>query len=209
MQIPPCPHPQCPNTTEEWRTVKGYESHYEVSNCGRVRSLDRYVRSKNNSRMLKRGHILVPEVSKPGKSGTYRGAGYLRVLLTINKVQKHASVPHLVLEAFAGQRPSPQHQANHLSGDKGDNHASNLEWATPSENQLHAFHVIKTGAVNCRPMHGPRNGIAKDLDTDYIRTLRAQGFSQQRIADIVGVNQTTISSVLRGQHWKDRDISTK
>ena len=45
---------------EEWRPVVGYEGLYEVSNTGRVRSLDMYVKSKSKSYRLHKGKVLSP-----------------------------------------------------------------------------------------------------------------------------------------------------
>lgn len=44
--------------TEMWKAVKGYESLYEVSNLGNVRSLDRIIKLKRNGTTLRKGRIL-------------------------------------------------------------------------------------------------------------------------------------------------------
>ena len=204
---------QLPIQFEEWRPVNNFAGLYEVSNLGRVRSLDRHVRSKNNSTMIKHGHILVPEIA----GGTYTRNGrqyhrsaYARVLFTVGKKQTHHSVHHLVLEAFVGPRPSPRHQANHKSGDKIDNRVENLEWVTPSENQLHAFHVLKTGAINYRPMYGAQNNAAKEIDVPRIHELKSHGMTQRAIAKLFGLHEQTISDILhrrgiyKNGHWSER-----
>lgn len=43
---------------EEWKDIKGYEEYYQVSNLGRVRSLDRLVITKDNRKLPIKGVVL-------------------------------------------------------------------------------------------------------------------------------------------------------
>ena len=99
---------------EEWRPIKGYEGLYEVSNTGRVRSLDRY---DSNNHFLK-GRIL--------KLYTRKG-GYLFVQLHLNGKGKNYLVHRLVAIAFI---PNPDNlpEVNHLDEDKTNNRVENLEF---------------------------------------------------------------------------------
>lgn len=67
--------------------------------------------------------------------------GYFEVGLYRNKKRYFRRVHRLVAEAFV---PNPEHlpQINHIDGNKQNNHVSNLEWCTCSENMLHAFRVL-------------------------------------------------------------------
>lgn len=117
---------------ETWRPVKGYESFYEVSDLGRVRSLSRTIVKKNGVKQNKVGKLL-----KPCKSGN----GYYYVVLTKNSHSKSKRIHILVAKAFI---PNPENyqQVNHLDGDKSNNKLSNLEWCTPHQNQ---YHAVTTG----------------------------------------------------------------
>lgn len=109
--------------TEVWRPVSGYENRYEVSNEGRVKSLP----------SRQRGRVL-----KPGK----QSKGYLVVVLydgSSPKQPKSFTVHALVAAAFLDPPPTPDHQVNHIDGDKDNNRATNLEWVTCQENIQHAF----------------------------------------------------------------------
>lgn len=110
---------------ENWRDIKEYEGLYQVSNFGRVRSLDRYVnnRHKNGNKLVK-GKLL-KQVKLSG--------GYLGVTLCKNNVIKTHSVHRLVAQAF---KPNPQNKkcVNHLNKIRTDNRAENLEWCTYKEN---------------------------------------------------------------------------
>lgn len=112
---------------EEWRPVLGYEGQYEVSDHGRVRSLDREIEpySGRGARSVK-GRILKP----------YRSPrNYFRIGLPIpnSRKQRWIRVHVLVLSAFVGPRP-PGMQGCHNDGDYCNNHLANLRWDTPSSN---------------------------------------------------------------------------
>lgn len=104
------------NIEEIWKPVRGYEDLYEVSNCGRVRSLN-YHRS-GETRFLSlwknKGGYLRTKLSKDGKE---------------NKVLVH----RLVWEAFRGKIPTGL-QINHLDENKENNNILNLELCTVKKN---------------------------------------------------------------------------
>lgn len=115
---------------EEWRPIVGYEGAYEISNRGRVRSLDRIVRSDiaADGTRLMRGRILKP---------SRHPYGYDMVSLSqCGEITKHC-VHVIACEAFHGPRPA-KHYACHYDGDPTNNRIENLRWATPTENNLDA-----------------------------------------------------------------------
>lgn len=95
---------------ENWRDIEGYEGSYQVSDCGRVRSL-----RTNKIMKLMIWH------------------GYAYVNFTINNVVNHKSVHRLVAEAFI---PNPENKPciDHINTLKDDNRVENLRWVTQSEN---------------------------------------------------------------------------
>lgn len=109
---------------EEWRPINGYEGWYEVSNCGRVRSLDRTIAYKDGHVHEYKGRLL--------KSGTDRD-GYLLVSLHKNGKVKAGKVHRLVAQAFI-PNPDKLPQVNHKNENKQDNRVSNLEWCSAKYN---------------------------------------------------------------------------
>lgn len=109
---------------EEWRPIEGYEGLYEVSNTGRVRSLDMYVKIGYGSYRLHKGKVLSPGKNKDG---------YLLINLHCNEKNKKCLVHRLVAQAFI---PNPDNlpQVNHKDEDKLNNRVENLEWCDAKYN---------------------------------------------------------------------------
>lgn len=110
---------------EIWKDIAGYEGLYQVSNFGRVRSLDR-VDSENHYR---KGQIMKQKMTK----GPGRGAGYMRVGLRNGKKQKEYLVHRLVAMAFI-PNPCNLPQINHRDGCRANNCVDNLEWCDAQYN---------------------------------------------------------------------------
>lgn len=103
--------------------VKIINSHplYAASECGKIFRIS----SKKE----------IKQIIKVHKSG-YPS---FNVRLCINNKALNRKVHRLVCEAWNGEPPTKNHtQVNHKDGNSLNNYASNLEWATPSQNQRHA-----------------------------------------------------------------------
>lgn len=110
---------------EIWKDIKGYESLYQVSNEGRVKALNRVVKSRWGT-------------PKPLKAKEIRevvdSLGYSRLSLCQDGRVKTHKIHRLVAEAFlAGEG-----HINHIDGNKQNNHVSNLEFCTQKQNNNHA-----------------------------------------------------------------------
>lgn len=112
------------HTPEEWRPIPGHEGSYEVSDQGRVRSLDRIVVNRLGHVVRYRGQLLKARLSGP------KGKQYLMVSLTGGKCGK---LHLLVAAAFIGPNPGGM-QVCHNDGNRWNNAASNVRYGTASEN---------------------------------------------------------------------------
>lgn len=117
---------------EEWRPIKGFEGKYEVSNLGRIRSLN--YRGIGKVQVLKlaanKDNYLLVDLCREGKKKTYQ-------------------VHRLVAEAFI---PNPNNLpcVNHLNEQKQDNRASNLEWCDHKYNNNYGSHNERAGKARCK-----------------------------------------------------------
>lgn len=111
--------------SETWLPVVGYEGFYEVSDHGRVRSLDRVEQINNRwgpMTRVKKGKVLTP--------GSRRG--YLNVdLRAPGERPRHHLVHRLVARAFLGPHPDGKGLVLHRDDDPADNRVGNLRWGTP------------------------------------------------------------------------------
>lgn len=119
---------------ERWKDIVGYEGLYQVSNLGRVKSLERY---RNNHGKQQ----LVPESIKSTRKDKQ---GYLLLDLYKDNKQKTIRIHRLVAEHFI-ENPDNKETVNHIDGNKENNIVVNLEWATFKEQNKHFYsHNLKS-----------------------------------------------------------------
>ena len=115
---------------EEWKDIKGYEGLYQVSNLGRIKSLPKKIKMRNQ--YTEKEMILKQETDK---------RGYARITLCKeNEKHKQAQVHRLVAIAFIPNKKNKP-QINHKDGNKLNNNVDNLEWVTAKENTQHALRI--------------------------------------------------------------------
>ena len=168
--------------SETWLPVLGFEGRYEVSDDGRVRSLDRPLR--NRAEGICRGHMLTRFVDP--------STGYLCVNLSKDGKAKKKSVHILVLEAFVGPRPKDL-QCRHLDGNRKNAALGNLKWGTPAEN---AADRIEHGTSG----RGELSASAK-LSAAQVSAIRESTQSSLALAKYFGVAGSTIRAIRLGINW--------
>ena len=144
---------------EIWRPVAGYEGFYEVSNFGRIRSVDRIVRTKCCSSKMSHGRVL-----------TQNGCSdYCTVTLCKdgNKITK--PVHRIVAIAFV-DNPDCLPMVNHKDENKRNNAAVNLEWCDSSYNATYG-----TAIDRARPKmsEAKKKPVAQYLHGELIATYRS------------------------------------
>lgn len=111
--------------TERWQVIAGTDGAYEVSDLGRVRSVDRTVTYRDGRRYRAKGVVLRPSPSSDG--------GYPTVALSVHGKTVTRCVHRLVLEAFVGEPPAGT-ECRHMDGNPQNNALTNLRWGTRLEN---------------------------------------------------------------------------
>lgn len=154
-----------------WRPVRGFEGIYEVSDEGQVRRVA-------PGPFTSPGRILKPRPSQKG---------YFRVALHYRGVKRETGVHRLVAEVFLPEPESGQrNQVNHIDGNKANNRAANLEWATGSENIRHGHRL---GLFNMPT--GEAHGRAK-LTAKAVREIRQSSATGVALAANYGVSSSLI-----------------
>jgi hypothetical protein len=109
---------------EIWKTIEGYEGYYEVSNFGRVRSLDRVVIDSLGRAQHRKGKM---------KAQNLNTDGYPTVNLSKDGIDKRISVHILVGKAFVDGYFDGA-EINHIDCDRINNRVDNLEWVSHNDN---------------------------------------------------------------------------
>ena len=181
------------NTNEEGElmelVINGFPG-YTISEDGKVKS-------------LKSGRI-----RKPRKSTN----GYLNLDLWNGGKSKVLSVHRLVAEAFI-DNPYDKPQVNHIDGNKSNNDAANLEWATASENTQHAHDTglrkVPSGKDN--PQYGKLNNLSSKriMATLEDGTKKIFPSAREAIRQGYGTQAGHISQCANGYRKRHKGITWK
>ena len=164
---------------EEWRDVAGYEGLYQVSDQGRVKSLERTFIDKSGRKRTVKERILKPGMDK---------GGYLRIDLCASGKSRMFSVHRLVCQAFH-DNPENKLDVNHINENKTDNRACNLEWSTRRENINHGTHNERSGKTRSKPVG------QYTLDGELVKVWQ----STHKVERQAGFSQGNISKVANGK----------
>lgn len=175
---------------EIWKPVIGFEGIYEVSNKGRVRSLDRSVFIKKNHKnaSYNRSKKGAQVKGRPDKDG------YLCIYLGYEGGGRYKKVHRLVAEAFV-KNPQGKKYVNHIDGNKTNNIVENLSWVTAKENTVHA---LSNGLIK-RGKRGPMMDAAYVV---FFRFAANEGINYKKLSDIFGFSRVSIARAASGMKWK-------
>lgn len=176
---------------ETWKDIRDYEGLYQVSNTGKVRSLDRIVKDNTRERYQKlKGKEL---------KFTDNGRGYKLVFLTKKSKRTNKYVHRLVAEAFI---PNPDNlpEVNHKDLNKSNNCINNLEWVTNIENKRHYQRTDIAKIINKK--RGEKatkkyNQRIKSLIPFVIYAYTKLNYSIEKINKCTGIGDEKISKVLK------------
>lgn len=151
---------------EIWKPIVGYEELYEVSNLGRVKSMNY-------------NHTGKEQVLKPNKTR------YLTVILSKNGNSDCKGVHILVAEAFI-PNPEKKQEVHHIDKDPFNNRVDNLMWVTPNEHRsiYHCDNVSNLCKHTSKMVY--QYSMGGELLAEYCscaEAARQNNFSQGNISD--------------------------
>ena len=163
---------------EIWKDIKGYEGLYQVSNFGRVKSLDKTIKTKRYTRLMK------------GKMFKVRldCRGYPVTELVKNGFRKTFKIHRLVALNFIPINQPEKLTVNHIDSNKKNNKPENLEWCTLEQNMKHAYE-------NKLKFRKYSDETIKEIRDLYKNT----SLTQKEIGNIYGINKSYIGSIVRNQ----------
>ena len=181
---------------EIWKDIENYKGFYQISDCGRVKSLERDVYRQNGTFHYHAGErILVPVLDKDG---------YQQVNLYKNGEIKKMRVHRLVAEAFL---PNPENEpyVNHKDEVKTNNVVENLEWCTASYN-INFGTRTERSIQNRRSYKFGNNPSAKAV---FCVELNKTFDCAIRVEEELGICGSSICNVCKGKqktagklHWR-------
>ena len=174
---------------EEFRDISGYESLYQVSNFGRIKSLERMVGhnygglKKHTERFLK-------------STSSYHG--YLYINITNGISSKRFYIHRLVASTFL-TNPENKSQVNHIDGNRSNNKITNLEWVTHLENQRYSWEKL-----NRKPNRKGKIGRENNYNSRKVQQFTQSGkliktWECMRDAGRAGFNNSCIFDCCKGK----------
>lgn len=158
------------------RDLKNYEGLYFADENGNIFSYPK--KTRNGIRQIKPNKLKL---------------GYLFIDLCKDGFVKKHLVHRLIADTFI-ENPENKPQVNHIDGNKVNNHVSNLEWCTASENQKHA---IKN---NLRSAKGEKNSQSK-LTLKQVSEIFSDNRLYKEISLDYNISMSTISSIKNKKTW--------
>lgn len=176
---------------EKWKDIPGYEGSYQVSDQGRVRSLDRYV--TNHSKL----QFWPSQIIKQRHNRT----GYVLVSLRgIDKKTRKRKVHRLVAMAFLSNNDYSL-DVDHKDGNKDNNVLHNLEWVNRSENLRRAYkNGLRVSTFKNKP------SFRRKLTNEQVMRARKDymdGKTSVEIAKELGMSQSAAYDMLSGKHYRN------
>jgi hypothetical protein len=129
------------------------------------------------------------------KFGTSRD--YLNV--TLYKDKKPITVkPHRLVAALFCNNPDNKAEVNHIDGNKLNNNYKNLEWVSSSENQRHAYDILKVESAR-----GSKHGMSKltEFQVLEIYALIKSKTPYSEIVTMFDISKATITNIKTGLTW--------
>lgn len=187
---------------EIWKPIENFDK-YEVSNTGKIRSLDRETYNKGSGKMCRiKGKELIPQPnSKTGRL-------YVNLYDKNNK-PKNRMVSRIVAETFL-ENIENLPEVNHIDRDVTNNSVENLEWVTPKQNMEHLsenygfnFGRVSVIGINVKTLERIAFDTLKSA-SEYLTKIRGKKTHESGISNVINGNRKTAY----GYYWEKSNLET-
>lgn len=180
------------------RDIAGYEGLYQVSNFGRVKSLQRRAKTRRGDRVVKERFL---------SSNHLDAYSYPMAVLYKDTIPRTCKIHRLVAMAFIPVIEKKL-MVNHKDCNKTNNKVENLEWCNDQENKAHAWSngLMERAREKAKLLDkkGEKSGTAKLCSNDVIEIRRryfCKELTQKSLGEIFKVTRTTIGKIVRRERW--------
>ena len=169
---------------EIWKDIKQFEGAYQISNYGRLKSLNRLVKVGNGFRLVKE-KILKPIV------GT---CGYYQYPLKHNGVKKTILIHQEVAKAFL-ENPNNLNEINHKDENRLNNYFENLEWCDREYNN--SYRDRKKREIETQRNTHPSRKMIEQVDKNGCVVGTFQ--SEREAERMTNIPHNNISGCIKGK----------
>jgi hypothetical protein len=174
--------------TEIWKDIENFEGRYQISNLGRVKSLERTVVRPNNTDKRQKEKLLSICVGTTGYKYVKLYADAKGITLKIHRGVASAFIENPLNKPFI----------NHKDGNKLNNDLTNLEWVTHTENMRHAF---DNGLIRIA-VGEERKSKVKESQVIQMRREYERGKTIKHLADKYSIGERNVHHIVKRQTWK-------
>ena len=164
---------------EKFVEIIGYGGDYQISNTGKIKS-------------IKRKHVTKTFIMKPSPNAD----GYMITTLRRNGKSNPVRIARLVASHFL-DKPSLNHEVNHIDSDRTNDNLSNLEWVTHRENIIHSH---KSGSASNVGLKNPRCRNSEN-DVHVVCELLTH-IKPAMIMNTFGYGRDFVLNIFHKKNWK-------
>lgn len=170
---------------EIWKDIPYWYGH-QVSNKGRVRSVDREVNHNCGGIAIKKGKLLKPFLNR---------RGYYEILTSIDNIKTHFTIHRLVATCFI-PNPNNYEYINHKDENKLNNNVENLEWCTHEYNMNYNCLGIRRAEDNSKHIK------VTDIHTNNVTIYRNKNHCSAQLGFAVATITKYINNKQVFKHYK-------
>lgn len=186
---------------EIWKDIPNFEGRYQISNYGRVKSLERTVSTGQGGKRKIKESILIPRIDKK--------RGYKTLSIRIYPKRYSLSIHRLVAAAFI---PNPNNlpNVNHKDNNPTNNRVDNLEWCTQSYNVKYAYNCGRAKPVIPKYNEGekactPKKVKQYSLNNEFVKeysSIKEASIATNTSAKGISLCCRKMQKTANNFHWK-------